>query len=95
MTFPCVWVLQHSRANYNGVTIEDSALASLSLSGLTGSQVGAWANPIAIVAFGQAGLAHLIKLTSRRHLLGHQSCLDSMEQSFEPTHQLRLGDPQL
>src|SRR5579863_8517367 len=44
---------------------------------------------------GQATLAHLLQLGPSRHLLGEQRGLDSVEESFEPPHQLRLGDAQL
>jgi hypothetical protein len=38
---------------------------------------------------------HLVEPSSCLHLLGEQHGLNSMEQTFEPPHELSVRDPQL
>ena len=42
----------------------------------------------------QAPALELLELGAGRHLLGEQGGLDAVEQAFEPTHELGLGDAQ-
>src|SRR4051794_33267638 len=62
-----------------------------------GSEVRAgWALP-RLAAADLEGLtsAHLLELLLGHRLLGEQRRLDPVEEAFEPSHELRLGDPQL
>src|SRR6266704_2873748 len=43
---------------------------------------------------GQCAAAHLLQLRARGHLLGEQRGLDAVEETFEPAHELCLGDAQ-
>src|SRR5438552_8255777 len=40
----------------------------------------------------QSSTAHLVELSPRLHVLRPEGCLNSLEQSFQPSDQLGLGD---
>ena len=52
-------------------------------------------SPHVAVAPGQRPLPHLVELGPGRHLLGDQRRLDPVEQPFEPSDQLGVGDAEL
>src|SRR5437762_11618051 len=43
----------------------------------------------------QSSTAHLVELSPRLHVLRPEGCLNSLEQSFQPSDQLGLGDSDL